>query len=98
MKRITLVLCLILVCSLLFVGCSKKNDGDLTPSATPNVTSTPDVTDGGDDDNGILPGDDDGIVPGDDDDGVLPGNSDAPGNDDSGTAAPSGSPTASPAA
>ena len=99
MKRLTSILCLILVCALLFVGCGKKNDAEPSPSLSPNVTTSPDATDNGHD--GVDPGDDNGVLPGDDDNGILPGDDDngLPGEEgDSGTAMPGESPTTSPAA
>lgn len=94
MKRIALVLCLVLICSLLFVGCGDNDDGDVTPSTLPQDTNSPGETDK-DDDVDILPDDDDknGILPDDEDNnGILPD------DDDIGTAEPGTSPTASPAA
>lgn len=95
MKRITTVLCLVLVCSLLFCGCSKKDDDTVTspsPEVSPLVSDMPEndnSTHGGD----LTPDDNDGLV--DDEDGLI---DDGNGSGEDGTAVPSESPTASPAA
>lgn len=98
MKKITTALCLVLVCALLFCGCSSKNDG---PKTSPSPDVSPLISDQPDNDNngnanpsdGLLPDGDDGLV--DDEDGLI---DDGNGDNNDGTSIPSDAPTTSPAA
>lgn len=103
MKKLISVLCIILVLSMLFCGCTKRTRDDITndiEDVVPNVSDTPasdrpaQGTDAPGKDNGNNDKDVD-ILP--DTDGKVDGTDKDSGVDNNATAAPTASPDASPA-
>ncbi len=61
MKKLTAIVCLMLICALLFCGCTNNK---VTPTPTPMVTNSPEVVSPAptDEDADILPNRDKGVI------------------------------------